>query len=73
MWKKASVLRGALTLRAPGRAGRSKPSECSNGTPPKSFGEATPSSGPVTLLVRLLLSFLEAERNASAKGNIVLI
>ena len=41
-----------LTPRAPDRAERLKLNKCSKGNPPESIGEATPSSGPVTLLVR---------------------
>jgi hypothetical protein len=49
-------------------------SECSKGTPAKGNGEATPSSGPVTLLVsRLVLSPMDTTISpASFKATTVL-
>jgi len=47
----SSPLLDHLTPRAPDRATEFKLSQCSKGTPTKSPGEATPSSGPVALLV----------------------
>jgi hypothetical protein len=44
-----------LTPRAPDRATEFKLSQGNIGTPTKGNGEATPSSGPVALLVRLAL------------------
>ena len=41
-----------LTPRAPDRATESMLSKCSIGHPSEGIGEATPSAGPVTLLVR---------------------
>jgi hypothetical protein len=46
-----------LTPRAPDRATEFKLSKCSKGKPPKGNGEATPSSGPVSLLVREAFAF----------------